>query len=449
VPAANMSDQRIATGLTQTEPERLGEHPCVVVAHAGKQHAYRHAVAVQRAGCLERFVTSGYYCPERLPDRLFARWGRADRALRRRNLDGLDCRRIVRRWRLELPELIARRVFGNGAFAEELVYRRDAKFDRWVARRWAATGNVYWGFQGSCMESLRAARAAGKIAVAEFATAHVTLAIRLLAAECEKHPEWADSISNFRFPDWYRERLEQEPHEADVCIAASRFTKNSLLDVGIADERIKLLPLGADLGEFSPTPRSADGPFRIVFVGGVGQRKGIKYLLEAFQKMRAASTELVIVGPLMGSGRALEQYRGCYTYLGRLDQSGVIDEMRRSHVLVLPSVFEGFGLVIPEAMATGMPVIASTHSIGPEIIRDGEDGFVLEPDDVDGLAAKLDWLAGHRRAACEMGRAATQQAQSLSWERHGERVAELIGEISGHPLGELDDQTRLQTCHTR
>ena len=95
---------------------------------------------------------------------------------------------------------------------------------------------------------------------------------------------------------------------------------------------------------------------------------------------------------MMGSGKALEQYRGDYDYRGRLDQSGVIEEMRRCHVLVLPSVFEGFGLVIPEAMATGMPVIASTHSIGPEIIRDGEDGFILEPDDVEGLTANSNGL---------------------------------------------------------
>ena len=166
-------------------------------------------------------------------------------------------------------------------------------------------------------------------------------------------------------------------------------------------------------------------------VGGVGQRKGIKYLLEAYRKMRTAGTELVLVGPMMGSGKALEQYRDSFTYLGRVDSADVIEQMRRCHVMVLPSVFEGFGLVIPEAMATGMPVIASTHSIGPEIIREGEDGFILEPDDVEGLAAKLDWLACHRQEACEMGRRAAIQAQLLSWERHAERVAEIIDEIAG------------------
>ncbi len=418
----------------------------VVVAHAGKQHAYRHALAVQEAGCLERFVTSSYYCPHRFPDSLFAHSQRLDRALRRRALDGLDCSRIVRRWGLELPELIGRKVCGNGAFAENLVYRRDARFDRWVARRWAAAADIYWGFQGSCLESLRAARVAGKIAVAEFATAHVTLAIRLLAAESEKHPEWADSISNFRFPDWYRERLEREPHEADFCVAASQFTRKSLTDVGVSEERVKLLPLGADLREFSPSPRRANGPFRVLFVGGVGQRKGIKYLLDAYRKIKNTSTELVIVGPLMGSGKALDQYNGSYTYLGRLDQDRVIEEMRRCHVLVLPSVFEGFGLVIPEAMATGMPVIASTHSIGPEIVRDGQDGFVLEPDDVEGLAAKLAWLASHRREACEMGQKASAQAQLLSWDRHRKRVAELIREIFALQTVALEGRAETEPC---
>jgi glycosyltransferase involved in cell wall biosynthesis len=404
----------------------------VLVAHAGKQHAYRHALAVQKAGRLTRFVTSGYYCPQRLPDRWLAGRSRLDALLRRRYLEGLDLGRIARRWDLELPELLGRKLFGNARLAQWLVCLRDARFDRWVARRWAAAGEIYWGFQGSCLQSLRAARAAGKIAVAEFATAHVTLAIRLLAAECERHPEWADSISNFHFPDWYRRRLEQEPHQADYCIAASQFTRQSLLEVGIAAERIKVLPLGADLHEFSPSPRRTDATFRVLFVGGVGQRKGIKYLLEAYRKMRSAATELVIVGPLAGSGKALEQYRGTYTYLGRLDQRGVVEQMRRCHVLVLPSVFEGFGLVVPEAMATGMPVIASTHSIGPEIIHDGEEGFVLEPDDVEGLAAKLAWLAGHRQEAREMGRRGAAQAQSLSWQRHAEQLAVLLEEIAGN-----------------
>jgi glycosyltransferase involved in cell wall biosynthesis len=400
-----------------------------VVAHAGKQHAYRHAAAVQRMGALRAFVTSGYYRPDRFPDRVASWLPWLDARLRRRHLAELGGSRVVRRWRFELPELAARALLGSGGVADGLVMRRDARFDRWVARRWAGAADVYWGFQGSCLESLRAARRAGAVAVAEFATAHVTAAIEILSEEAERHPEWADSISNFHFPAWYRERLEREPHEADYCVVASEFSRRSLLRVGVGPARVKLLPLGVDVADFAFAPRPPDGPFRILFVGGVGQRKGVKYLLEAYRRVRTPGTELVLAGPLCGSGRGLAPYAGTYQYLGRLDQGEVVREMHRAHVLVLPSAFEGFGLVIPEAMATGMPVVASTHSIGPEVIRDGRDGFVLEPDDVEGLAARLDWLAGHRREACEMGREAAARAQELSWDAHARRLTAIVREI--------------------
>jgi starch synthase len=407
----------------------------VVVAHSGKQHAYRHAAAVERAGALKAFVTSGYYKPERFPDRLFAASKRIDAKLRRRTLDALPSGKVVRRWRFELPELLARAVLGNGDFAAKLMMRRDAKFDRWVARHWAAQGDIYWGFQGSCLESLRAARNAGVTAVAEFATAHVTSAIEILSREAERHPEWAATISNFHFPDLYRERLEQEPGAADYCVVASEFSKRSLERVGVGTDRIQLLPLGVDVDDFAFRPRSAEGKFRILFVGGIGQRKGVKYLLEAYQRMKSPATELVFVGPMGASEEPLKKYQGVYQYLGRMDQRDVVAQMHQAHVMVLPSVFEGFGLVIPEAMATGMPVIASTHSIGPEIIREGRDGFVLEPDDVEGLAAKLEWLATHRPEAVEMGKEAAERAKQVTWTAHEMRLAEILREISG---GRLD-----------
>lgn len=400
--------------------------PKVVVGHSGKQHAYRLALALQRLGCLRAFLTSTYYKPATFPDRLLARSRRADTFLRRRYLAGLDPDLVVRCCALEAPELVARALLRNTGLPGKLVCWRDAAFDRWAARTWARRGDVYWGFQGSCLFGLRAARRAGAVAVAEFATAHVTRAVRVLSHEAQRHPEWADSISNLYFPDWYRERLEREPHAADVCLAASEFTRQSLLEVGVAPDKVQLLPLGADLSAFARAERPAGGPFRVLFVGGVGQRKGIKYLLEAYKRMRSANTELVIAGPLVGSGAALEAYSGLYTYLGRLDQKDVIREMHRCHVLVLPSVFEGFGLVIPEAMATGMPVIASTHTAAPEIVRDGEDGFVLDPDDVDGLADRLARLAADRARTAEMGRAAAERAVAFSWEAHETRVGELV-----------------------
>jgi glycosyltransferase involved in cell wall biosynthesis len=392
---------------------------------------------VERCGALDRFITSSYYKPDCLPDRLMRSLQRWDAALRRRFQEGLPPEKVVRRWGLELPELIARRMVGPGALADRCVFQRDAGFDRWVARRFVRDCDMYWGFQGSCLESLQAARERGIRAIAEFATAHVTKAREVLSREAERHPEWSATISNFHFPDWYRQRLEAEPHAAEICIAASQFTVRSLEEAGVAPDRIQLLPLGADLDQFRCRRRPEKGPFRILFVGGVGQRKGVKYLLQAFDRIRGRGMELTLAGPLPADLRPLTPYRERIRLTGRLDQAAVVEEMHRAHVLVLPSVFEGFGLVIAEAMATGMPVIASTHSAGPDVIREGIDGFVLEPDDVDGLAERLNRLQSDRRQAVEMGLRAAERAREFSWEAHAERVRAI-----------LETESRSRSMHT-
>ena len=410
----------------------------VTVAHSGKQHAYRHSGSLQDLGLLDRFVTSTYYKRGHWPDRL-AQWiPRLDRALKKRWLSGLDSRLVTRHLSLEIAELWHRNVVKNRQRAELAMFERDSAFDDWVASRFTSQSDIFWGFQGSCLNSLKAARNSGKLAVCEFATAHVTAAIRILTAEAEKHPEWAATISNLHFPDWYRERLEQEPQAADICIAASGFTRRSLEEVGVTTERIRMLPLGADLDQFRFLPRRMAGRLKVLFVGGIGQRKGIKYLLQAVERLNSAEIELQLLGPLPADTKPLNHYGKWFTYLGQTDQAGVVRHMQQADVLVLPSVFEGFGLVIIEAMATGLPVIASTHSVAPEVIENGEHGFVLEPDDIEGLAARLEWCATHRERLLQMNEQVRRRAAEFSWDSHRQRLATLVADLRVR-IGRLKD----------
>ena len=408
---------------------RVASEMRVTVSHSGKQHSYQHALSLQRLGLLHQFVTSSYYRRSRWPDRIARQVPRLDASLQKRWQRDLDERRVSRRIGLELPELWYRNILKNGSRAELAMFQRDAQFDQWVSRRWARESDVLWGFQGSCLESLRAARSAGRTAICEFATAHVTSAVKILKEEAEKHPEWASTISNFHFPDWYQERLEQEPFEADFCVAASSFSQQSLIEAGINSARIRILPLGADLSQFPFIAREQKGPLRVLFVGGIGQRKGIKYLLEAVKNLNSPQIQLQLLGPLPADTSPLEEWSPWFDYLGRTNQTGVAKHMQEADVLVLPSVFEGFGLVILEAMATGLPVIASTHSCAPEVIEENVSGFVLRHDDVMGLSNKIAWCAENRPELCEMGRAARQRALDFSWECHTKRLKTLLDSL--------------------
>ncbi|NOZ10647.1 MAG: glycosyltransferase family 4 protein [Gammaproteobacteria bacterium] len=403
----------------------------VILSHSGKQHAYWLALALQQNSSLQRFYTSNYYKPDSWPDSLFAKHARVSQILQKRYQEGLCTSLVTRAPIFELPELIYRGVFGNNGITASLVEVRDIAFDAWISRKLKKnSAQVFWGFQGSCLRSLKAANSAGMLSVAEFATAHVDTAIRVLSEEAERHPEWADSIGNLKFFDWYRDRLREEPHHADYCVAASTYTRKSLEEVGITPESIINIPLGANLSRFHAQPRELNNTLRVLFVGCLSQRKGLKYLLQAVKAIKSHKLKLTLVGPRIGSGRGLDEYKGIFDEKGVLHGKALLDEYYSNDVLVLPSVFEGFGLVIIEAMATGIPVIGSTHTCAPDVIRDGCDGYVLEPDDVEGLVGKLEKLATNRSLVHELGMNASKRAQEYSWKQHAKRVALFLESIA-------------------
>ncbi|NQU95343.1 MAG: glycosyltransferase family 4 protein [Candidatus Omnitrophica bacterium] len=397
----------------------------ILVSHAGKQHSYKLAISLQNMGRLSRFATSSYYDPSRFPDTFFSRFTKLDKILKKRHEPGLSDK--VRRFPFfEVPEIILRTLLGNKKISSDATCLRDMLFDRFVSKTQIYNSGIFWGFQGSCLESLKAAKRKGIIAIAEFATAHVTAAIRILEEERKRNPEWADSINNLCFPNWYLKRLKEEPFLADFCVAASEFSKKTLEDANVESKKILLLPLGASLEKFKFKKRKIKSNFQVLFVGSVGQRKGMKYLLEAIKMLRSNKVVTKIVGPIVGSGKAFRSYSNYYEYLGCLTQEEVLKVMHESDCLVLPSLLEGFGLVIPEAMASGMPVIATTHTAAPEIIREGRDGFILEPCDARGLAGKLDWLATHKEKSIEMGQDAREGSEKFSWKKHQERLKQIL-----------------------
>lgn len=366
----------------------------VTVSHSGKQHSYHLAKALKDLGYLDRFYTSSYVSSAWLQD-YFKRSGNT--FFSRRFLHGLSGQDVSANWRFELKEVYLRQRYGKGPIALNAVFERDINFDNFVAgligRR---KSDVFWGFQGSAHDSLIAAKKAGKQATVELATAHVTASKKILGEELKLHPDWADSIDYLEFPAHYEKRLEQEPHLADVVISASKFTSQTLLDDGIAPSKIQLLPLGFELDHVAYTPKDQqpDGriskrPLRLLYAGTLTQRKGIKYALEALRMMPKGEVELHCIGGIQGSGKALEAYKGEYNFLGRISQYELFASYQNYDALILPTVFEGFGLVIVEAMAAGLPVITTAHSMGPDVINHGENGYLVPIRDINATAAAV------------------------------------------------------------
>lgn len=168
-------------------------------------------------------------------------------------------------------------------------------------------------------------------------------------------------------------------------------------------------------------------PLRVLYVGQVNQRKGISYLLGAMEIL-GHGFELRVVGPVSAAMRE-RIHRAALAnvaIVGSVDQSRLADEYRRAHVLVLPSLGEGFALVVPEAMSTGLPCIVTERTGSHEVVRDGINGMIVPVQDARGIADALTHIVRDPERYGAMSAQAATDASTLTWSRFGKDAVDQL-----------------------
>jgi starch synthase len=399
----------------------------VVVAHPGTQHVFETAAGLDRAGLLCRLLTSVYYRPEGLLARAGSRWPRLGRrldgVLARRRHDGLASARVETAPFDELMYLTATRLAPGAGLSLALLRRRNRRFQRRVARILERLApRAVLAPDSAAREIFRAARARGVAAILDQTIGHLAAAVSLLEREAELDPEFAGAPGDF--PAAMREACVAEAHEADLILAPSDYVRSTLLPLGIPRDRIALVPYGVDTERFRPAPPRDDGVFRALFVGHLSQRKGLRYLLEAFRRLAGAGIELVLAGPLAVRAEALAPYRGIFRHVGALGHDELAELYRTADVFVFPTLHEGSALVTYEALASGLPVI--TTAAAGSVVRDGVEGFLIPPRDAESLGARVEQLradAARRRA---ISAAARRRAEEFTWAAYHSRLAAVV-----------------------
>ena len=220
------------------------------------------------------------------------------------------------------------------------------------------------------------------------------------------------------------ERCRLEALEADHILAPSEYVRDTLVAVGVEPKRIALLPYGVDVERFRPSREKDDAVFQILFVGQIGQRKGIKYLLEAVKRLSLRDTELVLVGGIVGSGQGLAPYRDLFHHVPNVPYYQVHSLYQRADIFVYPSLHEGSALAIGEALASGLPVITTANA--GSVVRDGEEGYIVPIRDVEALMDRILRLYRDRELRAEMGRKARARAECHTWEHYGRSLDRLV-----------------------
>jgi starch synthase len=324
----------------------------------------------------------------------------------------------------------------TGRFSVDAVYKA---LDSRVASRLQQDPDIdaVYAYEDGAWASFQMARKLGLKAIYELPIGYWRFSRELLEEESALEPEWATTLRGNRDSIEKLSRKDEELALANHILVPSEFVRKTLLGAAGVTAPISVIPYGAPTPLERREPQSStDGKLKVIFVGALSQRKGLSYLLKAMERCKENVT-LTLIGRKVGECRALDRALHLHRWIPSLPHAEVLEEIRRHDVMVFPSLFEGFGLVLLEAMSQGVPVIATTHSAAPDFLSDGDDGFLVPIRDAEAIVEKLELLLRDRSQLAEMGEAAIRKATLHSWQRYRESLVATVGQILGKSSTEM------------
>lgn len=356
---------------------------------------------------------------------------RIERELARRHDSRVDFSRVRSHPAEEILAALVNR-FAPPWIGERATIWLDQLFDLRTSKRIPPGTDIVIAQDGQSLRTIRAARQAGILSVLNQTTGFVLKAMETYREDARLNPEFADSLSS-HLPVSALAYMRDEALEADRVLAPSEFVRDTLMEQGVDSARIAMLPYGVDIERFrpdwSPDPQ---GRFRILYVGNLGQKKGIKYLLEAVRRLARPDIALTLVGHVVGSGTGLAPYRHLFTHVPHVPYLQVHEMFRNADLFVYPSLHEGSAFANLEAMAAGLPVM-TTHNAG-SVVRDGVDGYIIPIRSVDAIIEGIERLRRDPDRRVAMGRAARMRAEQFTWEKYGAGLDSLLRQFMERPL---------------
>lgn len=387
----------------------------VLVAHPGLQHAHRLAEALFESGDLLAFRSG---IPLVMENAKAKGWGRLSRGLRTTVIpEG------VRRHHPAFPvaERLAGRVF-DGTTQSAVTHRLDHAFDRWMAPRVGRLKpDLVVCYENAALEMFRAAKSIGAVCVLDAASIHFKAQTERLVP------------TDRRNPDWVNAHKQAEIDAADAIITCSPFAAETYAAAGVALDKLFVCPLGVDLAHPQPSPVKTGRALRFVFVGALRPTKGVDFLLDIFEGLQREGVQasLTFIGGAAEPSlvRRIGASPAGFVHLAFMPQQQLLQELAGYDCLLLPSRFDSFGMVVPEAMSVGVPVVISDQ-VGAKCILDSHPGAGwVVPLDPGLWSRKLVELIANRSALNQASVVARAAATDFTWDAYRNRVRELLRTI--------------------
>lgn len=300
--------------------------------------------------------------------------------------------------------------------------------DRYAAQslrrgRYGSDVRVVYAYEDCAQQLFEAAQALGLRRVYELPIAYWETAQRLLREEAARYPDWEPTLGGTRDSDEKLARKTRELELAELVICPGNFVLESLPPQVREKKRCLIAPFGSpEVQPAKPAAKRNGGPLRVLFAGALTQRKGLADVFAAMKLLKSDDAQLIVMGSLL---RPLSWYREQFPnfiYEAPRPHREFLELMRTCDVFVLPSIVEGRALVQQEAMACGLPVIATRNAGADDLIIDGETGFMVPIRSPAAIAEKVSWCVRNRSHVSGMGIAGQRRARELTWHSYGEAI---------------------------
>ena len=306
--------------------------------------------------------------------------------------------------------------------------------DREAARRLRG-GNyghdlrAVYAYEDCAEQVFLAARDLGLRRVYDLPIAYWETAQRLLREEAQRYPDWEPTLLATRDSAEKLSRKTRELELAELVICPSQFVLESLPADARVQKKCLFAPFGSPVVDLAgEKPRKLSG-LRVLFAGALTQRKGLADLFAAMKLINSREIQLVVMGSLLQPLASYRQRFADFVYEPPRPHEDFLRLMQSCDVFVLPSIVEGRALVQQEAMACGLPLIATRNAGADDLIEEGATGFLVPIRSPEAIAEKISWCAANRSLLSGMGIAARERAGELRWRAYGETIVSAIREL--------------------
>jgi len=290
-------------------------------------------------------------------------------------------------------------------------------FGRWAAR---ALGKEHWDvlylWSGIAEETLRLRQEGQELKLLVRGSAHIRTQADILLEEEQRTGKPLDRPS-----PWMVAREEREYQLADRIVVLSQFAYRSFVAQGIPPQKLRLLPLGVDVAAFRPPLEVIEArcrrllagePLRVLYVGAISLQKGMWDLRTLLACPASRRFCMRLLGPQTPEVRPIvaDLLTGA-EWIPQQPQATLPHWYAWGDIFLFPSLQDGFAVVLSQAHASGLPIVATTNCGGPEVVHEGETGWIVPIRRPDVILERLQWCDTHRQELANMVRQIYAQNQ--------------------------------------